>query len=101
MDEKEQLIKIISELQWCRDSITRLQSNADSERDVRRDTHTEINKKIDKIEHEIKSILFGNGKLGIIIEIDRLKQFKKVFYWIAGVVVGILIKMLVDFIAGK
>ncbi len=101
MEDIEKITKIATDLQWCRDNINRLLSNAESERDVRRDVHIEINKKIDKVENDLRGTLFGNGKLGLIIEIDRLKQFKKAFYAVSGIVVGIVIKMIIDFIVGK
>ena len=35
--------------------------------------------------------LNGNGKVGIKVEVDRLKQFKKLFLWIVGALfVGIV-----------
>lgn len=56
--------------------------------------HHQIDNKLDRI----ISNLEGNGKPGIKMELDRLKQQLKVMCWIAGLFVARMVWMLGEFI---
>lgn len=112
MDEKDQIQQMLIQLEKLKNEVKRLEDHERIHKEASRGIEMEIHRKIDKeaervtthinrVEADLRAVLFGNGKLGLIIEIDRLKQFKKAFYWVTGVVVGILIKIIIDFISGK
>lgn len=60
------------------------------------ETHDAVIGMVDKVESH-NTDLYGNGKAGIKIDVDRLKVFNKAQCWICGVlivaVLGLLVKL--------
>lgn len=73
MDEAEQIQKILLDLQWLRDNVNRLISNAESERINMRDKHIEINKRISDLDKLMREVFYDHEH-GFLVRIDRLTQ---------------------------
>jgi hypothetical protein len=56
-----------------------------------------------KAQKEHHGTLYGNGKPGVVLDVDRLKIFKKVQCWICGVlivaVVGLIVRLAYNHLA--
>lgn len=73
MDENEKIQQILLDVQWLRDNVNRLISNAESEREVRKDTHTEINKRIVELDKLMRVALYDHDS-GFLVKLDRTIQ---------------------------
>lgn len=68
------------------------------------ETHDAVIGMVDKVESH-NADLYGNGKLGIKIDVDRLKVFNKVECWIGGVLtlagLGLMVRLAYSRISGQ
>ena len=66
------------------------------------ETHTAVTLLVKEIK-EVRSTLYGNGQPGIKIDVDRLKNFKKVSCWFFGAMtlagMTVVGKLIYNFIA--
>lgn len=106
---QEKISGIFNELNSLKLQMNRIIADAESEKGTRARTNDRIYKDIEKLEVELKDLLYGEDrKTGIVVELDRLNQEslerkltkKNIFaLWIA--VGGIIIKELITLLMRK
>ncbi len=61
-----------------------------------KDTHDAVIVMVGKVESH-QTDLYGNGKAGIKVDVDRLKVFKRAECWIGGIIIVTLVGLLGKF----
>lgn len=95
------------EIEKLKLQLERLKSHVESEGGTQSREWQRIRQDIKDLDKKFTDIFFGdgNGKKGIMIKLDRIDQtsttLKKILYWVAGTVGGILIYMLINFISTR
>lgn len=95
MDETEKIHKIIIDIESIKLGVARLVANAESEKEVRRDTNIEMNKRIGEIDKLVRTALYDHDT-GFLVKLDRVilksdanknelaeldKQTKEISHW--------------------
>lgn len=101
------LAGIEGQLDNLRLQMARFESDRTSEKGTIAREHVRLQKEIDKLYKEFMSVVFDREK-GIAFELDRLKEKdkkrdegKKVIWGLAIAVIGIIIKMIFEWVATK
>lgn len=89
---------ILLEIERLKIQQARLESHIKSESGTIEREATRLRDEIKKVETDVRHIIYGNGNTGMIIEIDRLKQFKKAVYWLGGIVGAELVFKVFEFV---
>lgn len=101
-NDQRNINKILVQLEEIKSQVLRFESHLDSEKGTRRRINSLILKKIEKVQEDVNSILYGEDKKsGIIVDIDRLKQLSIQVKALIAAVATIIGKIIYDMISKK
>lgn len=98
MTTEEKIEQIFTDIQDLKYRAGRLESDTESEKRTRSQRNVDFDKLIVKIESDFKDVLYGvDRRSGIIIELDRLNQIRKLVWGIIILIVPLAVKALIEF----
>lgn len=99
MTTDERILQILADIAELKYRAGRLESDAISEKDTRADRNATFDTLILKIENDFKDVLYGeNRRSGMVVELDRLNQIKKLVWGLIVVVTPVALKVVIDWL---
>jgi hypothetical protein len=97
MTTEEKIEQIFQDIHDLKYRASRLESDTESEKRTRAQRNADFDKLLLKIESDFKDVLYGRDRRsGIIIEIDRLNQVKRLVWGLIVVVTPVALKVVID-----
>lgn len=102
MTTEEKIQQIFADITELKHRTARLESDTESEKRTRAQRNNDFDRLIVKIENDFKDVLYGRDRRsGMIVEVDRLNQIKKLVWSMIVLMVPMFIaaiKILIDWV---
>lgn len=99
MNNEEKIQQIFADITELKHRVARLESDAESEKRTRAQRNSDFDRLILKIENDFKDVLYGEDRRsGMIVELDRLNQIKKLVWGLIAVVTPVALKVIIDWL---